>query len=88
MAHIQRKGARWQARYRGPDARERTKMHDRIADAERWLAGQQLGVVQEPLRLRCESRQRDTVARVPGDPLVPHSSRQHAGEQDRGFAAP
>jgi integrase len=41
MSHTQRKGARWQARYRGPDGRERTKMFDRKADAERWAAGQQ-----------------------------------------------
>jgi integrase len=41
MAHIQKHGRRWQARYRGPDGRERTKLHDRKADAERWLAAQQ-----------------------------------------------
>jgi hypothetical protein len=41
MAHIQKHGRRWQARYRGPDGRERTRMHDRKADAERWLAVQQ-----------------------------------------------
>jgi integrase len=41
MAHIQKHGRRWQARYRGPDGRERTKMFDRKADAERWLANQQ-----------------------------------------------
>jgi integrase len=42
VSHIQRKGpGRWQARYRAPDGRERTKMFDRKADAERWLASQQ-----------------------------------------------
>lgn len=34
---IQQKPDRWQARYRGPDGKERTKMHDRKIDAERWL---------------------------------------------------
>lgn len=37
MAHIQKKGSRWQARYRGPDGRERSKRFDRKVDAERWL---------------------------------------------------
>lgn len=41
MSHTQRHGRRWQARYRGPDGRERTKMFDRKADADRWLANQQ-----------------------------------------------
>ena len=41
MAHVQRKGkGRWQARYRGPDGRERTRMHRRRIDAERWLETQ------------------------------------------------
>ena len=31
---------RWQARYRGPDARERAKDFDRKTDAERWLREQ------------------------------------------------
>lgn len=42
MAHVQRKGkGRWQARYRGPDGRERTRMHRRRIDAERWLTAQE-----------------------------------------------
>lgn len=39
MAHIERRGpARWRARYRGPDGRERSRTFDRRSDAERWLA--------------------------------------------------
>jgi integrase len=41
MAHIQKKGRRWQARHRAPNGKEKTKMFDRKADAERWLADQQ-----------------------------------------------
>jgi integrase len=41
MAHIQKRDGRWKARYRGPDGRERSKMFDRRADAERWLAAVQ-----------------------------------------------
>ena len=42
MAHVQRRGkGRWQARYRGPDRRERTKMFTRRIDAERWLTQQE-----------------------------------------------
>jgi integrase len=37
MAHIQQRGGRWQARYRGPDGKERTKTHDRKQDAKQWL---------------------------------------------------
>jgi len=37
MAHIQKRGSRWQARYRGPDGRERTHRFDRKVDAEAWL---------------------------------------------------
>lgn len=37
MAHVQKRGDRWQARYRGPDGRERSKRFDRKIDAERWL---------------------------------------------------
>jgi integrase len=38
MAHIQRRGpGRWQARYRGPDGKERTRTFERKTDAERWL---------------------------------------------------
>jgi len=39
MAHVQKRHGRWQARYRGPDGRERTRTFDRKVDAERWLAG-------------------------------------------------
>jgi integrase len=37
MAHVQKRGERWQARYRAPDGRERSKRFDRKIDAERWL---------------------------------------------------
>jgi integrase len=47
MAHIQKKRttrqgkplSRWQARYRGPDGKERSRLFDRRIDAERWLTG-------------------------------------------------
>ena len=38
MAYIQKRAGRWQAAYRGPDKRERTKTFDRRVDAERWLS--------------------------------------------------
>ncbi len=38
MGYIVRRNGRWQAAYRGPDRRERTKTFDRKVDAERWLA--------------------------------------------------
>jgi integrase len=51
VAHIQRqevvekrtgkKRVRWQARFRGPDGRERTRRFDRKGEAEAWLAAQQ-----------------------------------------------
>ena len=37
MAHIQARNGRYQARYRGPDGRERTQRFDRKIDAEKWL---------------------------------------------------
>ncbi|MGD0083565.1 MAG: site-specific integrase [Acidimicrobiales bacterium] len=37
MAHVQKRGDKWQARYRGPDGGERSKRFDRRIDAERWL---------------------------------------------------
>lgn len=41
MAHIQDRGRghgrRWQARYRDPDGRERSKTFTRKVDAQRWL---------------------------------------------------
>ena len=46
MAHIQKQvvttaagksATRWQARYRGPDGKERTRRFDRKVDAENWL---------------------------------------------------
>jgi integrase len=37
MAHIQKRNGKWQAAYRGPDKRERTKTFRVKADAERWL---------------------------------------------------
>lgn len=40
MAHVQRKGDRWQARFRDPAGREHAKRFDRRADAERWLRDQ------------------------------------------------
>ncbi|HZU72729.1 MAG TPA: tyrosine-type recombinase/integrase [Acidimicrobiales bacterium] len=41
MSHINRRNGRWQAAYRGPDGRERTKTFDRKVDAERWLTAAQ-----------------------------------------------
>jgi integrase len=35
------RGVRWQAAYRAPDGRERTKTFERKADAERWLRAQE-----------------------------------------------
>jgi hypothetical protein len=37
VSHINRRNGRWQAAYRGPDGRERTRTFDRKVDAERWL---------------------------------------------------
>jgi hypothetical protein len=37
MAHIQKRNGKWQARYRGPDGRERTHRFNRRVDAENWL---------------------------------------------------
>lgn len=37
MSYVNRRRGRWQAAYRGPDGRERTKTFDRKVDAERWL---------------------------------------------------
>lgn len=41
MAHVQKKGTRWQARYRGPDGREHAQRFDRKADAMAWLSEQE-----------------------------------------------
>ncbi len=38
MGHVTRRNGRWQAAYRDPDQRERTRTFDRKQDAERWLA--------------------------------------------------
>jgi hypothetical protein len=38
MAHVQKKGSRWQARYRDPAGKEHARRFDRKVDAERWLA--------------------------------------------------
>jgi integrase len=35
------RGVRWEASYRGPDSKERTKTFDRKVDAERWLRAQE-----------------------------------------------
>jgi hypothetical protein len=45
MAHIAKRNGRWQAAYRGPDHRERTRTFDRKLDAQRWLAGQDVAMV-------------------------------------------
>jgi integrase len=37
MAHTQKRNGRWQARYRGPDGKERARHFDRKVDAQRWL---------------------------------------------------
>jgi integrase len=37
MAHVRKRDGRWQARYRGPDGRERAQTFARKVDAERWL---------------------------------------------------
>lgn len=38
MGYITKRNGRWQANYRGPDKRERTKTFDRKVDAESWLS--------------------------------------------------
>ena len=40
MAHIRRRGSKWQARYRGTDRKERAKTFERKVDAEQWLSRQ------------------------------------------------
>jgi integrase len=40
VAHIQKRNGRWQAAYRGPDHRERTKTFRTKIEAEQWLATQ------------------------------------------------
>jgi integrase len=37
VAHIQKRSGKWQARYRGPDGRERSARFDRKIDAQDWL---------------------------------------------------
>lgn len=37
MGHVQRRNGRYQARYRAPDGKERTRRFDRKIDAEKWL---------------------------------------------------
>jgi integrase len=37
VAHIQKRNGKWQARYRGPDGKERTRRFERKVDAENWL---------------------------------------------------
>lgn len=44
MAHVQKKGTRWQARYRDGAGKEHAKRFDRKADAERWLATEQADI--------------------------------------------
>jgi integrase len=41
MAHIEKRGRRWRARFRAPDGRERSRTWDRKIDAENWLIDQQ-----------------------------------------------
>lgn len=38
MAYLTKRLGRWQAAYRGPDHKERTRTFDRKVDAEKWLA--------------------------------------------------
>ena len=38
MAHVERRGHRWRARYRSPEGLERSRTFDRRADADRFLA--------------------------------------------------
>jgi len=40
MGHVTKRKGRWQATYRGPDSRERTRTFNRKVDAEHWLASQ------------------------------------------------
>ncbi|MFZ2059012.1 MAG: N-terminal phage integrase SAM-like domain-containing protein [Acidimicrobiales bacterium] len=44
MATVKRRGQSWQATYRGPDGRERTRTFARKVDAETWAAEQTTGV--------------------------------------------
>ena len=57
MSHIEKRGpARWRARYRGPDGKERSRTFERRADAQRFLADQQVkltrGEWSDPARAR------------------------------------
>lgn len=45
MAHVQRRGDKWQARFRGPDGKERSQRFERKVDAENWLSTQSADVV-------------------------------------------
>jgi hypothetical protein len=42
MGHVTKRNGRWQATYRGPDRRERTRTFNRKVDAEHWLATQDI----------------------------------------------
>lgn len=58
MAHVEKRGpSRWRARYRGPDGRERSRTFPRRADAERWLAANEVsrakGEWVDPVLGRC-----------------------------------
>jgi integrase len=56
MSHIQRRDGRWQARYRAPDGKERTKRFDRKVDAETWLANERVRIARgewtDPVRAK------------------------------------
>ncbi|HLN05727.1 MAG TPA: tyrosine-type recombinase/integrase [Acidimicrobiales bacterium] len=41
MASVKRRGTSWQATYRGPDGRERTKTFQRKVEAEGWVSDEQ-----------------------------------------------
>src|SRR5438552_17455322 len=37
VGHVKKRNDRWQATYRGPDHKERTRTFDRRVDAQKWL---------------------------------------------------
>ena len=43
---IRRRNGRWQARFRGPDGRERSRTFDRKIDAERWITTERAALVE------------------------------------------
>ena len=55
MAHVQKRGSRWRARYRGPDGRERSRTFARKRNAESWLIDQEEGGFSQGAKDNCIS---------------------------------